>query len=501
MLVHGARKELIKQHLWHIGVLIRAQISAHRDKFHEKDPMTISTTVLSALSKIGSISDIDEIRRGSASQFTPDKYPLSNAPSNATCFVSFLTHRDVPIIRLHVRGTGVCTNQDLDSVIKIVADNNQRALFGAAHVDTWSGKRIAEYHLSVKHAIPIRGLHETTITDVVHEMLRVWQLCMSGISQYLESNQKELPNLSNDNKSKDVGQILGDQNSHIGSGSAFAEINSLVGLQSVKVFAQSLVDHRQLDQIRMGFGVKRNFEVPHLVFIGDPGTGKTTVARKIGKLYQEIGLLTTGHVVEAERGALVGAYLGQTAIKTKELCTQALGGILFIDEAYSLAVDGRDYGHEALETLMTFMENHRNHFAVIIAGYSRQMEKLLSSNPGLRSRFNQTLHFENYTEHELLTMFIEQIESREYVVTESAISDVRCKITTDISSGEKINARTIRNLLDDVLKKHSSLVINLRKPSLRQISTITSLSIPDAWADSRRYEELDVHHLFNEESG
>ena len=230
---------------------------------------------------------------------------------------------------------------------------------------------------------------------------------------------------------------------------------------------ENLVNLLRVQQMRKELGLSNAGTSRHMVFYGNPGTGKTTVARLIAGIYGELGLLPTGQLVEVDRSGLVGGYVGQTAIKTKEVIDQAVGGVLFVDEAYTLTQNKgqNDFGPEAVETILKAMEDYRDELVVIVAGYTELMKDFLKTNPGLTSRFNYFIEFPDYTPEELVEILKTMCKKNEYTLSPEAeakaleIFTARCENKPENFA----NAREVRNFLEKAMLKHAARVTKLPK--------------------------------------
>lgn len=254
------------------------------------------------------------------------------------------------------------------------------------------------------------------------------------------------------------------------------ELDSLIGLMSVKKEISSLINLLKVNKIRKERGLSTPKTSNHLVFLGNPGTGKTTVARLIAKIYKQLGVLEKGQLIEVDRSGLVAGYVGQTAIKTQEKIDEAMGGVLFIDEAYSLAKGESDFGQEAIDTLLKAMEDNRDDFVVIVAGYTKQMEAFLLSNPGLKSRFNKSILFEDYTEKELLDIFNLFCHKYGLWLSEDATSYLKVFLSTICSKKTEnfANAREIRNLFERSIVNQANRLGDLETISNEELGEIVS---------------------------
>lgn len=237
-----------------------------------------------------------------------------------------------------------------------------------------------------------------------------------------------------------------------------ADLDALVGLDSVKDEVRSQLALLELQQQRRGHGMADIVTSQHLVFRGNPGTGKTTVARLVAELYGAAGLLSRGHLVEVDRAGLVGRFVGGTAAKTSKVVRQAIGGVLFIDEAYALApntIVGGDFGPEAVETLLKRMEDHRNELVVVAAGYPRLMDQFLTSNPGLRSRFAREITFPDYSAHELVDILTKMAREADFELNDKAVR-AATKVFLKAGRSESFgNARFARNLLEQSMNRQA----------------------------------------------
>lgn len=228
-----------------------------------------------------------------------------------------------------------------------------------------------------------------------------------------------------------------------------------VGIEHIKTTVEQIYASVLINEKRNELGIASSKQVLHMLFRGNPGTGKTTVARKLARLYFDLGLLSKGHFIEAERADLVGEYIGQTAQKTRALIEKAMGGILFIDEAYSLARGGeKDFGKEAIDTLVKHMEDGHNDLILILAGYPYEMNRFLSTNPGLESRFPFILDFPDYKLDELMEIAQRMVKDREYRLTKEAEQKIRRYLHHKLSKNERnfSNARSVRNLMENAIR-------------------------------------------------
>nr|WP_237087007.1 AAA family ATPase [Paenibacillus ihbetae] len=251
----------------------------------------------------------------------------------------------------------------------------------------------------------------------------------------------------------------------------FHELNSMIGLEKVKDLIYEIYAFLQIEKMRSEVGLKAGAQSFHMLFKGNPGTGKTTVARLVAKLFQKMGLLSKGHLIEVERADLVGEYIGHTAQKTRDLVKKAMGGVLFIDEAYSLARGGeKDFGKEAIDCLVKVMEDKKDDLIIILAGYPDEMADFMDTNTGLPSRFPIKIDFRDYTVDELISIAHKMVKEREYILSEAAVRKLR-ELLVDEKNNEFVfsNARLVRNLIEKAI----------RNQAVRLMSRHTKLSKQD----------------------
>ena len=272
------------------------------------------------------------------------------------------------------------------------------------------------------------------------------------------------------------------------------ELDQLIGLESIKSDVKELMDFVKIQKMRKDQGLKSVPVSLHLVFTGNPGTGKTTVARIIGRLYKQIGVLSKGQLVETDRSGLVAGFVGQTALKTQEKIKAAMGGVLFIDEAYALTSNEQDtFGQESVDTILKAMEDHRDDLVVIVAGYTAPMEKFINSNPGLKSRFNKYIEFPDYTTDELEQIFYMNCEKYDYVVEEEVKHQIRSLIVLrKLQQLENFaNAREVRNMFEEIITNQARRVAAMENPTQEDMMKITLEDLVERKEDEKKSDSSE----------
>ena len=366
---------------------------------------------------------------------------------NYNKFKDVLSNENLKIINEDIFGDGSAFNTDYMEVLNDIFSNDKK------------------------------GIDEGSIDNSNHDST---DDTLQKFKKGLENSSSSHPNASKDLEEKKEEALEEAEGENVEEEESLedilAKLNSLVGLENVKSDVNSLINLIQIRKIREERGIKQPDMSLHLVFSGNPGTGKTTVARLLGEIYSKLGILSKGHLVETDRSGLVAGYVGQTAIKTQDKIKEALGGILFIDEAYALSASKgeNDFGEEAIDTILKAMEDHRDDFIVIVAGYPKLMDEFLHSNPGLESRFNKHLFFDDYNPQELFDIFVSMEEKSSLKLDKKAekflkghFEDVyKCR-------GDNFaNGRYVRNIFEKALSNQADRLVTIEELSDDDLNTL-----------------------------
>ena len=317
-------------------------------------------------------------------------------------------------------------------------------------------------------------------------------LLLAGVGMCVDDDEKD----DGDEKSGQKTEQTGEQKDSVVvneplEGDPYKELDDLIGLSSVKEEVRSLANFVRLQKQREAKGMKTAKVSYHLVFYGSPGTGKTTVARIVGRIYKDLGVLKKGHTVETDRGGLVAKYMGQTALKTDTIVQKALDGVLFIDEAYSLVPEGPsggDYGQEAISTLLKRMEDYRDRLVVIIAGYKDEMQRFIDSNPGLQSRFNRYIDFPDYSGAELADIFKMYMKKNQYTLAPGAEEYLRQQFNEAVAHKDRNfgNARFARNVFEKSIQEQANRLEGRNRLTDRELTELTVSDLRGGFASRTR---------------
>ncbi len=327
-----------------------------------------------------------------------------------------------------------------------------------------------------------------TIVDMLQIMNIVTPAKSENIQTVNEFLQQYSPTAKVDNFSLEATQSKQNKSSTKKPGkissnlqNTLQELDNLVGLENVKQQVHTLIKFIQVQQQREKHNLKTTPISYHCVFSGSPGTGKTTVARILAQIYKDLGILKKGHLIETDRSGLVGEYVGQTAVKTNKIVNSAVGGVLFIDEAYSLySESAEDYGREAIATLLKRMEDERDNLVVVMAGYTEEMKQFIDINPGLRSRFNRYIDFTDYSPRELFLIFKRSVNKEDFKLTTEAENAFQKLFAKAYEKRDRTfgNARFVRNIFEKTIERQSIRVADIPEPSVEQLTTITEDDVP-----------------------